>query len=184
MIASNFWANSLLDKEFACNAGDPSSIPGSGRSTGEGIGYPFQYSWASLVAQLAKNLPAIWETWVQSLGWEDPLRRERLPTPIFWPGEFHGLSSSWGRKESDTTEKLSLSGPRSGSKDDSVQVRVEKGKQQNEYSVMERRMFQVGEISKIAEGIFFLVFCLMYMLCKQKLSEEVTISISLQILAG
>ena len=51
-------------KESACNAGDPGLIPGSGRSTGEGIGYPFQYSWASLVAQLVKNQPAMWETWV------------------------------------------------------------------------------------------------------------------------
>ena len=51
----------------------PDSIPGSGRSPGEGIGYPLQYSWASLVAQLVKNLPAMQETWVQSLGWEDPL---------------------------------------------------------------------------------------------------------------
>ena len=51
------------------------SIPGSGRSTGEGIGYPFQYSWASLVAQLLKNPPAMWETWVQSLGWQDPLKK-------------------------------------------------------------------------------------------------------------
>ena len=116
-------------KESACNAGDPGLIPGSGRSTGEGIGYPFQYSWASLVAQMVKNLPAMLETWVQSLGWYDPLekgltihssifglslwlswwrihpqcwrpgfnpwvgkipwRKERLPTPIFWPGEFH-----------------------------------------------------------------------------------------------
>ena len=50
-------------------------IPGSGRSTGKGIGYPLQYSWASLVAQLVKNLPAMQETWVQSLGWEDPLER-------------------------------------------------------------------------------------------------------------
>jgi len=49
-------------KELACNAGDPSSISGSGRSTEEGIGYPLQYSWASLVAQLLKNLPAMWET--------------------------------------------------------------------------------------------------------------------------
>ena len=49
-------------KELACNADDTSSIPGSGRSTGEGIGYPLQYSWASLVAQLLKNLPAMWET--------------------------------------------------------------------------------------------------------------------------
>ena len=48
-------------------------IPGSGRSTGEGIGYPLQYSWASLVAQLVKNPPAVQETPVRSLGWEDPL---------------------------------------------------------------------------------------------------------------
>ena len=54
---------------------DPGSIPGSGRSAGEGIGYPLQYSWASLVAQLVKNPPAMWETWVQSLGWEDPLEK-------------------------------------------------------------------------------------------------------------
>ena len=68
--------HSSVGKESACNAGDPSSIiPGSGRYPGEGIGYPFQYSWASLVAQLVKNLPAMWETWVQSLGWEDPLEK-------------------------------------------------------------------------------------------------------------
>ena len=48
-------------------------IPGLGRSPGEGTGYPLQYSWVSLVAQMVKNLPAMWETWVQSLGWEDPL---------------------------------------------------------------------------------------------------------------
>ena len=48
----------LADKESACNVGDPDSIPGSGRSPGEGIGYPLQYSWASLVVQLVKNLPA------------------------------------------------------------------------------------------------------------------------------
>ena len=52
-------------------------IPGSGKSTGEGIGYPLQYSWASLVAQLVKNLPVIWETWLQSLSWEDPLEKEK-----------------------------------------------------------------------------------------------------------
>ena len=56
------------------------------------------------VAQLVKNLPAMWETWVRSLSWEDPWRRKRLPTPVFWPGEFHGLCSTWGCKESDTTE--------------------------------------------------------------------------------
>ena len=64
---------SSAGKEFACNAGDPGSIPGAGRSTGKGIGCPLQYSWASLVAQLVKNLLTMWKTWVQSLGWEDPL---------------------------------------------------------------------------------------------------------------
>ena len=62
-------------KESTCNAGDPSSIPGLGRSTGEGIGYPLQYSGASLVAQLVKNPPAMRESWVRSLGWEDPLEK-------------------------------------------------------------------------------------------------------------
>ena len=65
--------DSSVGKESACNAGDISLIPGLGRSAGEGIGYPLQYSWASLVAQLIKNLLAVWETWVRSLGWEDPL---------------------------------------------------------------------------------------------------------------
>ena len=65
----------IVGKESACNAGDPGSIPGSERSSGKGIGYPLQYSWTSLVAQLAKNPPAMWETQVQSLGWEDPLEK-------------------------------------------------------------------------------------------------------------
>ena len=97
--------DSSVGKESSCNAGDPGSIPGSGRSPGEGIGYPFQYSWASLVAQLVKNLPTMRETWVGKIPW----RRERPPTPIFWPGEFQGVYSPWGSKESDTTEWLSLS---------------------------------------------------------------------------
>ena len=98
-----------VGKESDYNAGDPSSIPGSGRSAGEGIGYPLQYSWASLVAQLVKNLPLMRETWVWSLGWEDPLEEGKgYPTPVFWPGEFHGLYSPWGCKESDMTEQLSL----------------------------------------------------------------------------
>ena len=63
------------DKESTCNAGDPSLIPGSGRSTGEEIGYPLQYFWASLVSELVKNLPAVRETWVRSLDWEDPLQK-------------------------------------------------------------------------------------------------------------
>ena len=64
-----------LVKESACNAEDPSLIPGLGRSPGEGTGYPLQYSWASLVAQLVENPPAMWETWVQFLGWEDLLEK-------------------------------------------------------------------------------------------------------------
>ena len=56
--------NSSLGKDSICNAGDPGSIPGSGRSAGEGIGYPLQYSWDSLVAQMVKNPPAMRETWV------------------------------------------------------------------------------------------------------------------------
>ena len=67
--------DSSLGKESSCNAGDPGSIPGSGRSSGEGIGYPFQYSWTSSMAQLVKNSPAMQETWVQSLGWEDRLEK-------------------------------------------------------------------------------------------------------------
>ena len=63
------------DKKFTYNVGDLGSIPGLGRSAGGGIGYPLQYSWASIVAQLVKNLPAMQETWVQSLGWEDPLEK-------------------------------------------------------------------------------------------------------------
>ena len=90
-----------VGKESTCNARDPGSIPGSGRSGGEGIGYPLQYSWASLVAQLVNNPPAMWENWVRSLGWEDPLENG---TAVFWPGEFHGLYSQWGSKESDMTE--------------------------------------------------------------------------------
>ena len=67
-----YFPDSSVCKESTCNAEDPSSIPGSGRSTGGGIGYPLQYSWASLAAQLVKNPPAMRETWVQSLGWEGP----------------------------------------------------------------------------------------------------------------
>ena len=64
-----------IGKESACNAGDPGSIPGSERSPEKGISYPLQCSWASLVAQLVKNLPAMWETGVRSLGWGDPLEK-------------------------------------------------------------------------------------------------------------
>ena len=74
------------------------------RSPEEGKGYPLQYSWAFLVAQMVKNHLQCWRSgfypWVGKVPW----RRERLPTPVFWPGEFHGLYSLWGRKELDTTE--------------------------------------------------------------------------------
>ena len=69
--------DSSVDKESVCKAGDPSSIPGSGRSAEEGIGYPLQYTCASLVDQLVKNLPAMRETWVRSLDWEYPLEKEK-----------------------------------------------------------------------------------------------------------
>ena len=73
------------------------SIHGSGRSTGEGIGYPLQYSWHSLVAQVVKNPPAMWEISVQSLGWEDPLEKGKathssiLAWRIPWTVQFIGL---------------------------------------------------------------------------------------------
>ena len=171
MITKGF-LDSSVGKESTCNAGDPISIPGSGRSSGEGIGYPLQYSWASLVTQLVKNPPAVQETWSNPWVGKIPWRRERLPTlvfwprefhrlyntvyrvtksqtrlsnfhfhgnksgqrhtssmeeskftpgflqvteaewlltPVFWPGEFHGLYSPWGCKESDTTDWLSHS---------------------------------------------------------------------------
>ena len=91
------WASLIaqLVKNLACNAGDPSSIPGSGRSAGEGIGYPLQYSWASLVAKLVKNPPAVWETWIWSLSWKDALEKGkathsstlayRIPWTIYSP---------------------------------------------------------------------------------------------------
>ena len=130
-------------------------IAGLGRSAGEGIGYPLSYSWASLVAQLVKNLPAMQETWFNSwigkicwrrdrlptlifLGFPGgsdgkestcnvgglssipglgrSLGREKLPISVFWSGEFHRLYSPWGHKELDTTERLSLSQPKSSKK--------------------------------------------------------------------
>ena len=97
--------DSSVGKESACNGGDPGSIPGPGRSAGEGIGYPLQYSWASLVAQVAKNPPAMQETWVRSLGWEDPLEKGmaahssilawRIPVDRgAWRATVHGVAKS------------------------------------------------------------------------------------------
>ena len=67
--------DSSVGKEPTCNTGDPGSIPELGRSPGEGIGYPLQYSWTSLVDQLVKNPPAMKETWVRFLGWKYPLEK-------------------------------------------------------------------------------------------------------------
>ena len=75
--SSRGFPNSSVGKESACNAGHPGSIPGSGRSAGEGIDYPLQYSRASLVAQLVKNLRAMCETRIQFLDWEDPQEKEK-----------------------------------------------------------------------------------------------------------
>ena len=97
--------HSSASKESICNAGDPSSIPGSGRSPGEGIAYPLQFSWASLVAQMVKNPLAMQETWVQSLCWEDPLEAGMAtPSSILacripmdrgaWQATVHGVSKS------------------------------------------------------------------------------------------
>ena len=73
----NVWCifDSSVGKESVCNTGDPGSIPGSRRSAGEGIGHPLQYSWASLVVKLVKNPPAMQETPVPFLDWEDPLEK-------------------------------------------------------------------------------------------------------------
>ena len=97
--------HSLAVKESACNAGDPSSIPASGRSAREGIGYPHQYSWASLVSQVVKNLPVMWETWVRSLGWEDPLEEGMV---------FHFSLSCIGEGNGNPLQCYCLENPRDG----------------------------------------------------------------------
>ena len=103
LIICSILPHSSVGKESACNAGDPGWIPGLGRSAGEGIGYPIQYSWAFLVAQLVNNLPAVRETWVQSLGWEDPLEKGKathfsiLAWRIPWTVQVHGVAKSQTR---------------------------------------------------------------------------------------
>ena len=109
-VALKYCISGLLDssvgRESTCNAGDPGSIPGSGRSPGEGVGCPLQCSWVSLVAQLVKNLPAMQETWVRFLGWKDPLEKEKAThsSILAWR-----IPWTWGCKESDTTEQTQLS---------------------------------------------------------------------------
>ena len=90
--------HSSIGKESTCHAGDPSLIPGSGRSAGEEIGYPLQYSWASLVAQLVNSPSAKRDTWVWSLGWEDPLEKRKAThsSILTW-------RTQWGHEELDMT---------------------------------------------------------------------------------
>ena len=87
------FSDSSVGKEFTCNAADPGSIPGSGRSSRERTGYPLQYSWTSPVAQLIKNPSAMRETWVQSLGWEDPPEKGKSTHSVF-SGEFDGVTKN------------------------------------------------------------------------------------------
>ena len=100
--------NSSVGKESTYNAGDPSLIPGSGRSAGEGVGYPLQYSLASLAVQLVNNSPAMWETWVWSLSWDDPLEKGKG-----YPLQYSGLENFMdcivhGVAKSQTWLRLSL----------------------------------------------------------------------------
>ena len=108
------FSGSSASKESACNAGDPISIPVWGRSPGEGMGCLRQYSWASLVSKMVKNLPVTQNTWVQSLGWEDPLEKGMathssiLAWRILWteePGKLQSMGSqrlghNWATKHS------------------------------------------------------------------------------------
>ena len=74
------------------------------RALKSSLGYPAQCSWVSSVAQLVKNPPAMWEAWVRSLGWEDPLEKGKATHCSILARRIHGLYSPWGRKESATTE--------------------------------------------------------------------------------
>ena len=103
--------DSSAGKEFACNAGDPCSIPGLGRSPGKGIGYLLQYSWTSLLAQMIKNPPVGF--WAWSLVGKIPWRREWQSTQYFCLENPQAQRSSvgyspWGHKELNTTEQLSI----------------------------------------------------------------------------
>ena len=99
---------SSAGKESTCDAGDPGLIPGSGRSHGEGLGHhssilglPLWLSWCIIYLQCGR--PGF-DPWVGKIPW----RREGLPTPVFWPGEFHGLHSPWGLKELDRIAAMKL----------------------------------------------------------------------------
>ena len=105
-----FFPSSSAGKESVSNAGIPSWIPGSGRSPGERIDYPLQYSWASLRAQTVKNPPAMRETWVPALGWEDSLLKGMAThSPVFLPGESHGQRSLAATVHGVTKSRTQLS---------------------------------------------------------------------------
>ena len=100
-------------KESACNVGELGLIPGLGRSPGGGHDHPLQYSWALLVAQIVKNLPAMWESWVRSLGWEDPLDEGIATHSGILTWRIPIDRGSWwatvdGVEELDTTEQISF----------------------------------------------------------------------------
>ena len=125
--------SSSAGKESTCNARDPGLIPGSGSSPGEGIGYPLQYSWASLVAQRLKHLPALWETWVRSLGQEDstgegngnPLLYSCLENPMdggTWWATVHGVTKSWTRLSDLTFFQATFMVHLCGMSDDCLQI--------------------------------------------------------------
>ena len=96
--------DSSVGKESAWHAGDLSSIPELGRYAGEGIHYLLQYSWTSFVTQLVKNLPAMWETWDQFLGWGDPLEKQKATHSSILAWRIPWIVYPWDRQESDTTE--------------------------------------------------------------------------------
>ena len=107
-----FWNTGIpwcsAGKESVYNARDAGSIPGSERSTGEGIGYPLQYSWVSLVAQLVKNPPAMWETWVLSLCWEDTLEKATGEYPLQYSGLKNSIDYSIGLQRVGHNEQFSV----------------------------------------------------------------------------
>ena len=109
-ISNMGFPGNSADKESSYNARDPGLIPGSGRSPREGIGYPLHFSWAALVVQMVKHLPAMWEIQIWSLGWEDPLEEDiathssilawRIPREAWedrgaWQVTVHGVAKSW-----------------------------------------------------------------------------------------
>ena len=107
-VYREIFPDSSVGIESTCNAGDHSFIPRSERSAGEGIGYPLQYSWASLVAQKVNNQPAMRETCFQSLGLEDPLEKGKATFSSILTRRIPWIVESIGLPELDMTERFSL----------------------------------------------------------------------------